>query len=169
MAIKIVDKIHAPSVAREVIDHPSISRQIETWRHLRHHNIVQLYEVICSESKIFMVTEYCSGGEVFDYIVKNGRLDDTQLDTKKIFWQIVDGIRFCHEKNFVHRDLKLENILLDKDLQVKIIDFGFTRPVDQNKLLDTFCGSIAYAAPGEFLVAFRELISRNPCCQKIFW
>lgn len=96
-----------------------------------------------------MVTEFCSGGEVLEYICQNGRLDDMALDTKKIFWQIVDGIRFCHEKNYVHRDLKLENILLDSQHQVKIADFGFTKSVESNKLLDTFCGSIAYAAPGK--------------------
>ena len=133
---------------------------------MRHPNIAQLYEVLSSESRIFMITEYCSGGEVLDYICKHGRMNDTYVQTKAIFWQILDGIRYCHEKNYVHRlvirklvfvielikfifrDLKLENILLDENLQVKIIDFGFTKAVGTNKLLDTFCGSVAYAAPG---------------------
>ena len=77
--------------------------KISTWRHLRHPNIAQLYEVICSETKIYMITEYCSGGEVLDFICQNGKMNDCDLETKKIFWQIVDGVRYCHEKNFAHR------------------------------------------------------------------
>ncbi len=50
-----------------------------------------------------MVTEYASGGEVFEYIRKRGKMSDSSIDTKKIFWQIVDGIRYCHSKNYVHR------------------------------------------------------------------
>ncbi|KAJ3276592.1 hypothetical protein HDV01_004125 [Terramyces sp. JEL0728] len=136
VAVKIVDKIHAPSVVRE----------IETWRQLRHPNIAQLYEVICSESKIYMVTEYCVGGELLDYITKNGKMDDTKSKTQRIFQQIVEAVGKCHEKNFAHRDLKLENILLTEHANIKLIDFGFTRGLDDN-LLETYCGSSAYAAP----------------------
>eukprot|EP00842_Homolaphlyctis_polyrhiza_P006498 jgi/Hompol1/684/HPOL_000805-RA len=137
VAIKIVDKIHAPALVRE----------IETWRQMRHPNIAQLYEVLCSESKIYMVMEYCDGGEMFDYIVKHGRLDDQGPECRRIFKQIIDAVTACHEKNFVHRDLKLENILMTEDLDVKLIDFGFTRDYENTKLLDTYCGSSAYAAP----------------------
>ncbi|KAI9199781.1 kinase-like domain-containing protein, partial [Polychytrium aggregatum] len=137
VAIKIVDKIHAPLVARE----------IETWRHLHHPNIAQLYEVIVSDDKIYMATELCRGGEIFDYVCEHGRLRDDSPETKRIFRQIVEAVGYCHEKNFVHRDLKLENILLTSDLQVKVIDFGFTKQYSDRKLLDTYCGSVAYAAP----------------------
>ncbi|KAH6596981.1 hypothetical protein BASA50_004739 [Batrachochytrium salamandrivorans] len=137
VAVKIVDKIHAPALVRE----------IETWRQMRHPNIAQLYEVLCTESKIYMVMEYCNGGEVFEYIVKHGRLDDTKLECRRIFRQIVDAVAKCHEKNFVHRDLKLENVLMTDDLNIKLIDFGFTRDYEGSTLLDTYCGSSAYAAP----------------------
>ncbi|KAI9357615.1 kinase-like domain-containing protein [Zopfochytrium polystomum] len=139
VAIKVVDKMHAPSVVRE----------IETWRYLHHPNIAQLYEVLTTESKIYMVTEYCPGGEAFDYICSQGRLDDRAAETRRIFRQVVDAVGYCHTKNFVHRDLKLENILLTEELQVKVIDFGFTRQYNEKKLLDTYCGSSAYAAPGK--------------------
>nr|KAJ3422691.1 hypothetical protein HK105_006929 [Polyrhizophydium stewartii] len=137
VAVKIVDKIHAPALIRE----------IETWRQMRHPNIAQLYEVLCTESRIYMVMEYCSGGEVFDYIAKHGRLDDSGPECRRIFRQIVDAVAKCHEKNFVHRDLKLENILMTDDFTIKLIDFGFTRDYTPTRLLDTYCGSSAYAAP----------------------
>ncbi|KAI8929294.1 kinase-like domain-containing protein [Entophlyctis helioformis] len=114
---------------------------------MRHPNIAQLYEVLCTESRIYMVMEFCNGGEAFDYIVKHGRLDDQLPECRRIFGQIMDAVAQCHEKNFVHRDLKLENILLTDDLHVKLIDFGFTRDYENTKLLDTYCGSSAYASP----------------------
>ncbi|KAI8847106.1 kinase-like domain-containing protein [Chytridium lagenaria] len=112
VAIKIVDKIHAPSVVRE----------IETWRHLHHANIAQLYEVLTTETRIYMVTELCSGGEAFEYICENGKMDDRSPETRRIFKEIVEAVGYCHDKNVVHR-----NILLTDDLTVKLIDFGFTR------------------------------------------
>lgn len=137
VAIKIVDKIHAPSVVREV----------ETWRQMHHRHIAQLYEVITTESKIHMVMEYCSGGEAFDYIVKNGKISEESGQAQSIFSQIVEAVGYCHSHGFVHRDLKLENILLNNDGQVKLIDFGFTRDYTRQNLLQTYCGSLAYAAP----------------------
>ncbi|ORY36199.1 hypothetical protein BCR33DRAFT_855449 [Rhizoclosmatium globosum] len=137
VAVKVVDKIHAAVVARE----------IETWRHLHHPNIAQLYEVLTTESKIYMFTEYCAGGEAFDFLCNVNRLDDQDPATRKMFREIVEAVSYCHDKNFVHRDLKLENVLLTEDLTVKVIDFGFTRPYNERNLLDTYCGSVAYAAP----------------------
>ncbi|KAI9106189.1 kinase-like domain-containing protein [Phlyctochytrium arcticum] len=137
VAIKIVDKIHAPTVVRE----------IETWRHMHHPNIARLYEVLCSETRIFMVMEYCTGGEAFDYVCAHGRLVDRSVSAKRVVRQIAEAVGYCHEKRFVHRDLKLENILLTDELTVKLIDFGFTRQVNTGNLLDTYCGSVAYAAP----------------------
>lgn len=93
VAIKIVDKIYAPQLVRE----------IETWRHLMHPNIVQLYEVLTSETKIFLVMEYCNGGELLDHITKNGRMPDDSEETVNVFVQIVEAVMHCHEKNFAHR------------------------------------------------------------------
>jgi serine/threonine protein kinase len=78
-----------------------VIREVETWRHLRHVNIAQLYEVIVTEHKIYMVTEYASGGEIFDYIVAQGRVKEKE--GKNIFRQLVDAIGYCHDKKFVHR------------------------------------------------------------------
>lgn len=91
VAIKCVDRIHAASLVRE----------IETWRHLQHPHIARLYEVICTENKIFMVSEYCAGGEMFDYLLRNGRLDDSLA--REWSRQIASALIYCHKKQFVHR------------------------------------------------------------------
>jgi len=137
VAIKIVDKIHAPIVARE----------IETWRHLIHPNIIQLYEVITSETKIYMVIEYAEEGELFNFITKYGRINEKSVTAKRLFKQLVEAVQYCHQHNFVHRDLKLENVLLSSDFKIKLSDFGFTKEISSSKLLDTYCGSVAYSAP----------------------
>ncbi|KAI3643380.1 hypothetical protein MP228_012935 [Amoeboaphelidium protococcarum] len=143
VAVKIVDKIHAATLARE----------IDAWRQLKHPNIAQLYEGVMTETKIYMVTEYASQGEIFDYVTNKGPLTVTNDDgspgeAKVLFHQLVSALKYCHDMKFVHRDLKLENIMLDHHFNIKLIDFGFTREVDtKNKLLDTYCGSVAYSAP----------------------
>ncbi|KAJ3332725.1 hypothetical protein HDU76_013272 [Blyttiomyces sp. JEL0837] len=84
VAIKVVDKIHAPSIVRE----------IETWRYLHHPNIAQLYEVLSTESKIYMVMELCTGGEAFDFICEHGRMDDRGSETRRIFRQVVEAVHY---------------------------------------------------------------------------
>ncbi|KAJ3206906.1 hypothetical protein HK099_000397 [Clydaea vesicula] len=89
--------------------------------------------------------EFCDGGELFNFILKNGKMDE--LVAKRIFNQICEALNYCHQNSALHRDLKLENILLNgPDLEVKIIDFGFTTN-DNNKLLEKHCGSIGYCSP----------------------
>ena len=87
---------------------------------------------------------------MLDFITKNGKMNSDLDGTKKIFTQICEAVGHCHEKNFAHRDLKLENILLTTDFKIKLIDFGFTRWAQDSALLDTYCGSSAYCAPGNF-------------------
>ncbi|KAF3942168.1 hypothetical protein ABW19_dt0208178 [Dactylella cylindrospora] len=92
-----------------------------------------------------MVLEYCSGAELYDYLIKNGRLSNEKA--QRIFAQLVGAVAYVHQKNCVHRDLKLENIMLDKHGNVKLCDFGFTREYERLKLLQTFCGTVCYSAP----------------------
>jgi serine/threonine protein kinase len=95
---------------------------------------------------IHVVTEYCANGELFDVLTREGRLSEPRA--RRWFGQLVDAIKYCHSHRVVHRDLKLENILLDAQWNVKLCDFGFTRECETKKMLETFCGSLAYAAPG---------------------
>ncbi|KAK6323490.1 hypothetical protein J4Q44_G00058290 [Coregonus suidteri] len=115
---------------------------------LNHPNIVKLFEVIETEKTLYLVMEYASGGEVFDYLVAHGRMKEKEARAK--FRQIVSAVQYCHQKCIVHRDLKAENLLLDADMNIKIADFGFSNEFVMGSKLDTFCGSPPYAAPELF-------------------
>ncbi|XP_025914019.1 MAP/microtubule affinity-regulating kinase 4-like [Apteryx rowi] len=115
---------------------------------LNHPNIVKLFEVIETEKTLYLVMEYASAGEVFDYLVSHGRMKEKEARAK--FRQIVSAVHYCHQKNIVHRDLKAENLLLDADANIKIADFGFSNEFTFGNKLDTFCGSPPYAAPELF-------------------
>jgi len=104
-----------------------------------------MYEVIATESHIWIVTELCCGGELFDYLVEKGRLSEDE--TRLIFGQLCLAVAYLHENNIVHRDLKLENVLMDERCRVKLGDFGFTREFERGAFMETFCGTTGYAAP----------------------
>uniref|UniRef100_A0A3P8NK44 non-specific serine/threonine protein kinase n=1 Tax=Astatotilapia calliptera TaxID=8154 RepID=A0A3P8NK44_ASTCA len=110
--------------------------------------VMQLFEVIETDKTLYLVMEYASGGEVFDYLVSHGRMKEVEARAK--FRQIVSAVHYCHTKNIVHRDLKAENLLLDADANIKIADFGFSNEFTLGNKLDTFCGSPPYAAPELF-------------------
>uniref|UniRef100_A0A4W5QZV0 non-specific serine/threonine protein kinase n=1 Tax=Hucho hucho TaxID=62062 RepID=A0A4W5QZV0_9TELE len=123
-------------------------REVRIMKILNHPNIVKLFEVIETEKTLYLVMEYASGGEVFDYLVAHGRMKEKEARAK--FRQIVSAVQYCHQKKIVHRDLKAENLLLDADMNVKIADFGFSNEFTLGSKLDTFCGSPPYAAPELF-------------------
>uniref|UniRef100_A0AAQ5XIB3 non-specific serine/threonine protein kinase n=1 Tax=Amphiprion ocellaris TaxID=80972 RepID=A0AAQ5XIB3_AMPOC len=123
-------------------------REVRIMKILNHPNIVKLFEVIETERTLYLVMEYASGGEVFDYLVAHGRMKEKEARAK--FRQIVSAVQYCHQKHIVHRDLKAENLLLDADMNIKIADFGFSNEFTLGNKLDTFCGSPPYAAPELF-------------------
>ena len=123
----------------------ALTREIHHHRQLHHPHITQMYEVIATESHIWIVTELCCGGELFDYLVEKGRLSEDE--TRVIFGQLCLAVAYLHDNNIVHRDLKLENVLLDERCRVKLGDFGFTREFDRGSLMETFCGTTGYASP----------------------
>ncbi|XP_011666727.1 MAP/microtubule affinity-regulating kinase 3 isoform X8 [Strongylocentrotus purpuratus] len=143
VAIKIIDKTQLnPSSLQKVY------REVKIMKLLDHPNIVKLFEVIETDKTLYLAMEYASGGEVFDYLVAHGRMKEKEARAK--FRQIVSAVQYCHQKRVVHRDLKAENLLLDKDLNIKIADFGFSNEFTIGCKLDTFCGSPPYAAPELF-------------------
>uniref|UniRef100_A0A3Q1B867 non-specific serine/threonine protein kinase n=1 Tax=Amphiprion ocellaris TaxID=80972 RepID=A0A3Q1B867_AMPOC len=125
-------------------------RQKGCWEILLIHPriLMKLFEVIETEKTLYLVMEYASGGEVFDYLVAHGRMKEKEARAK--FRQIVSAVQYCHQKHIVHRDLKAENLLLDADMNIKIADFGFSNEFTVGGKLDTFCGSPPYAAPELF-------------------
>ncbi|XP_042612345.1 MAP/microtubule affinity-regulating kinase 4-like isoform X2 [Cyprinus carpio] len=143
VAIKIIDKTQLNPTSLQ-----KLFREVRIMKTLRHPNIVRLFEVIETEKTLYLVMEYASGGEVFDYLVSHGRMKEIEARAK--FRQIVSAVHYCHQKNIVHRDLKAENLLLDADANIKIADFGFSNEFTLGNKLDTFCGSPPYAAPELF-------------------
>ncbi|XP_069016920.1 MAP/microtubule affinity-regulating kinase 3a isoform X9 [Embiotoca jacksoni] len=143
VAIKIIDKTQLnPNSLQKLF------REVRIMKILNHPNIVKLFEVIETDRTLYLVMEYASGGEVFDYLVAHGRMKEKEARAK--FRQIVSAVQYCHQKHIVHRDLKAENLLLDADMNIKIADFGFSNEFTMGNKLDTFCGSPPYAAPELF-------------------
>ncbi|XP_053506588.1 NUAK family SNF1-like kinase 1 isoform X1 [Ictalurus furcatus] len=122
-----------------------IRREIEIMSSLRHPHIISIYEVFENKDKIVIVMEYASKGELYDYISERRKL--SERETRHFFRQIVSAVHHCHKKGVVHRDLKLENVLLDDNYNIKIADFGLSNLYHKDKLLQTFCGSPLYASP----------------------
>ncbi|XP_030626466.1 serine/threonine-protein kinase MARK1 isoform X2 [Chanos chanos] len=143
VAVKIIDKTQLNPTSLQ-----KLFREVRIMKILNHPNIVKLFEVIETEKTLYLIMEYASGGEVFDYLVAHGRMKEKEARAK--FRQIVSAVQYCHQKSIVHRDLKAENLLLDADMNIKIADFGFSNEFTIGSKLDTFCGSPPYAAPELF-------------------
>uniref|UniRef100_A0A5B6Z040 non-specific serine/threonine protein kinase n=1 Tax=Davidia involucrata TaxID=16924 RepID=A0A5B6Z040_DAVIN len=149
VAIKVIDKEKVLKVG--LID--QTKREISVMRLVKHPNIVQLYEVMASKTKIYFVMEYAKGGELFNKVAK-GRLKEDIA--REYFQQLMSAVDFCHSRGVYHRDLKPENLLLDENGILKVSDFGLSALAEskrQDGLLHTTCGTPAYVAP--------EVISRR--------
>nr|ANT47199.1 5'-AMP-activated protein kinase catalytic subunit alpha-2 [Dastarcus helophoroides] len=141
VAVKILNRQKIKSL--DVVG--KIRREIQNLKLFRHPHIIKLYQVISTPTDIFMIMEYVSGGELFDYIVKHGKLQEHEA--RRFFQQIISGVDYCHRHMIVHRDLKPENLLLDHNMHVKIADFGLSNMMMDGEFLRTSCGSPNYAAP----------------------
>ncbi|EMD90969.1 hypothetical protein COCC4DRAFT_194573 [Bipolaris maydis ATCC 48331] len=127
-------------------DDANLAREIHHHRQFIHPHIARLYEVIVTEQMVWLALEYCPGDELYNYLLAKGALEPAKV--QRIFTQLVGAVTYVHNKSCVHRDLKLENILLDKHGDVKLVDFGFTREYEgKSNCLQTWCGTICYSAP----------------------
>ena len=145
VAVKIMDKAQ---IFSEPLNLNRIQREIAILKIVRHKNIIKLYELMETPNKIYLVMEYCNGGELFDYIVSKQHL--TERQACRFFQEIINSIEYLHSLNIVHRDLKPENLLLDKinnKITLKLIDFGISNCYSPEKLLNTPCGTASYAPP----------------------
>ncbi|KAL4469354.1 hypothetical protein ABPG72_005990 [Tetrahymena utriculariae] len=141
VAIKILEK----DKITEQADVERVAREIHILKILRHPNIIQLYEIIETQKQLYLIMEYAQGGELFDYIVKNQKINERE--SCKYIQQILSGVEYLHNLNIAHRDLKPENLLLDHQKNIKIVDFGLSNLYKEGELLKTACGSPCYAAP----------------------
>lgn len=142
VAIKIIKK---SQVTQTASTRRKIEREISVMKLFKHKNVLELFEVFQNSKYIFLVLEHIQGGELFDYVVKRGRLPDDEAF--HFFKQIILGLEYCHTKLICHRDLKLENLLVDGDKNIKIADFGMANMMSETSLLETSCGSPHYASP----------------------
>ena len=145
VAIKIFDKGKIKN-EKEV---EYIEREISILRKLNHYNIIKLYNIIQTENFIFLIQEYVPNGELLHFLEDAENINLTETQICKIYQQIISGIEYLHEIGVAHRDLKLENILLNFKQDIKIIDFGLSNKYDKDleELLKSSCGSPCYAAP----------------------
>lgn len=141
VAIKIIRKENVKTPK----DMERVRREIDILSVLRHPHIIKVIDVVETRTNIIIVMEYAVNGELFDYINERRYLDEAE--SRKYFRQIISAVDYCHKNLVVHRDLKLENLLLDKDFNIKIIDFGLSNQFHNDALLNTFCGSPLYASP----------------------
>ncbi|XP_077252243.1 CBL-interacting protein kinase 20 [Tasmannia lanceolata] len=143
VAIKVIDKEKVLKVG--LIE--QIKREISVMRLVRHPNVVQLYEVMASKTKIYFAMEYVKGGELFNKVIKGKLKEDAAM---KYFQQLIGAVNYCHSRGVYHRDLKPENLLLDENGSLKVSDFGLSALRESRRndgLLHTTCGTPAYVAP----------------------
>jgi serine/threonine protein kinase len=148
---KVAVKTFEKAKLVDLVARKRVSREIRILKYLDHPNIVQLFEVIDQPQRRYIIMEFASGGDLCKYVRDCKRLSENE--SHRIFCQILSGLMHCHAKGIVHRDIKLDNILLDSNKNVKIVDFGFSVPFEQDQLLKKACGSPSYAAP--------EIVSRK--------
>ena len=142
-AIKIYEKYR-------LTDHHrmnNVRREISILKKIDHKNIIKLYYALDEKRQIFLITEYIGAMSLHAYLKSKPFRKLEEREAKKLFYQIVQALDYCHSKNIVHRDIKLENILLDEKMTIKIIDFGFSIIIPSNKKLNIFCGTPSYMAP----------------------
>ncbi|NXQ17784.1 TSSK2 kinase, partial [Peucedramus taeniatus] len=159
VAIKIIDK---KKISQNVLE-KFLPREMEALMRLHHPAIIETYEIFeTSSGKVYIVMELGEKGSLLNYLTCQGAMEESVARCK--FQQLASAIKHCHDLDFAHRDLKCDNILLDNDLNFKLSDFGFSKPLSRDGngrtvLSSTFCGSLAYSAP--------ELLEHIPCDPRI--
>uniref|UniRef100_A0A8W8JZC1 SNF-related serine/threonine-protein kinase n=1 Tax=Magallana gigas TaxID=29159 RepID=A0A8W8JZC1_MAGGI len=142
VAVKVIDKTKLDEISKS-----HLFQEVRCMKLVQHPNVVRLYEVIDTQTKLYLILELGDGGDMYDYIMKHDKgLPEDKA--RRYFRQIVEAISYCHKLHVVHRDLKPENVVFFEKLGiVKLTDFGFSNMFNPGKKLETSCGSLAYSAP----------------------
>lgn len=142
VAVKVIDKLKLDEVSRS-----HLFQEVRCMKLVQHPNVVRLYEVIDTQTKLYLILELGDGGDLYDYIMRH-ETGLTEQVARDYFRQIVRAISYCHRLHVVHRDLKPENVVFFEKLgMVKLTDFGFSNKFNPGQKLETSCGSLAYSAP----------------------
>lgn len=153
VAIKIYDKTKLQDSQRR----KGVRREIKILERIRHQNIIELYEAFDTKKQVFLVMENVSGGSLHSLLKSRPNRQLKDSEAKSLFLQVASAVKYCHSKNITHRDIKLENILLDeKRKNVKLIDFGFSTWIPNDKKIKMFWGTPSYMAP--------EIVSKQEFC-----
>jgi serine/threonine protein kinase len=144
---KVALKIYKKYKLEDPNRRKSVKREIKLMEKMKNEHIIQLHEIIDTHKYVILVMDYIGGGSLHGYLKSkpNRRLEED--DAKRIIRQITEGLRYCHSRCITHRDIKLENLLLDDKKNIKIIDFGFSTCIPNDKKIKIFCGTPSYMAP----------------------
>ncbi|XP_065095529.1 uncharacterized protein Snrk [Ochlerotatus camptorhynchus] len=142
VAVKVIDKTKLDEISRA-----HLFQEVRCMKLVQHPNVVRLYEVIDTQTKLYLILELGDGGDLYDYIMRHDKGLSENV-AREYFRQIVRAISYCHQLHVVHRDLKPENVVFFEKLGVvKLTDFGFSNKFCPGQKLETSCGSLAYSAP----------------------
>ncbi|RDY12533.1 CBL-interacting serine/threonine-protein kinase 21, partial [Mucuna pruriens] len=175
VAVKVIDKhMILENNLKNQANLTLVKREIRTMKLLHHPNIVRIHEVIGTKTKIYIVMEYVSGGQLLDKMVRINYLSElkhysygeklNECEARKLFQQLIDALDYCHNKGVYHRDLKLENLLLDNKGNLKVSDFGLSALQKRNDALITRCGSPCYVAPELLMFGYLPFNDQNLMC-----
>ena len=154
VAVKFYERVKLMDLVKQ----KNYEAEVENLRELDHPNIVKLHEVIETSKRVAMVMECISTFTLFDYLARCPKSRVHEHEAKVIFFQILQAIDFAHGRGIIHRDMKLQNLIVSDKFQVKVIDFGFSVRVAEGKKLSVFCGTPSYMSP--------ELVKRYPLMTK---
>lgn len=142
VAVKVIDKLRLDKVSR---DH--LYQEVRCMKLVQHPGVVRLYEVIDTQTKLYLILELGEGGDLYEYIQKHEN-GVGEAEARDIFRQIAEAIAYCHKLHVVHRDLKPENVVFCQNgSSVKLTDFGLSNKFAPGEKLKTSCGSLCYSAP----------------------
>ena len=144
---KVALKIYKKYKLEEPNRRKSVKREIKLMEKMKHISIVQLFEIIDTQKYVILIMEYVGGGSLHGYLKSKPKRRLEEWDAKRIFKQIIEGLKYCHSRCITHRDIKLENLLLDENSKLKIIDFCFSTCIPNDKKIKIFCGTPSYMAP----------------------
>lgn len=150
VAIKMIELSHL----QDHYSRKKVFQEVYILKKIRHSNIIRLFEVFENKKHIMLVMEHAGGGDLYQLVKERHHL--TEDEAKFIFKQVAQGVGHCHCRSVLHRDIKLDNILLDGEGGVKLCDFGVSRLINWNELIQEQCGTPAYLAP--------EMTSNTPYC-----